>query len=108
VTTTRVIGQWRVELDMAHFDGAEVTLHLADGTAVGRATSLRAARDPLSGRERDVLRLLALGHTNVEIAARLVLSVRTVEMHRMRIARKLGRSTRAELVRWALERGLAP
>lgn len=64
------------------------------------------ADDALTERERDVLRLIALGHTNPEIAARLHLSVRTVESHRARIQRKLGRSTRAELVRYALEHGL--
>jgi two-component system, NarL family, response regulator NreC len=62
--------------------------------------------DGLTARERDVVRLLALGHTNREIAERLVLSVRTIETHRARIQRRLGLGTRAELVRWALERGL--
>src|SRR5271155_4490754 len=62
--------------------------------------------DDLSGREVDVLRLIALGHTNVEIAARLYLSVRTVETHRSHIQQKLRLSTRAELVGYALERGL--
>ncbi len=67
---------------------------------------MTAGHDALTERERDVLRLIALGHTNPEIAARLHLSVRTVESHRARIQRKLGRSTRAELVRYALEHGL--
>jgi two-component system, NarL family, response regulator NreC len=63
----------------------------------------------LTARERDVVRLLALGHTNHEIAERLVLSVRTVETHRSRIQRRLGLRSRAEVVRWALDRGmLAP
>ena len=65
--------------------------------------------DGLTSRERDVVRLAALGHTNREIADRLVLSVRTVETHRSRIQRRLGLGTRAELVRWAIEHGmLAP
>jgi two-component system, NarL family, response regulator NreC len=64
--------------------------------------------DDLSEREVDVLRLLVLGHTNAEIAARLFLSVRTVETHRSHIQQKLRVSTRAELVRYALERGLGP
>jgi two-component system response regulator NreC len=63
-------------------------------------------RDDLSEREVDVLRLIALGHTNVEIAGQLYLSVRTVETHRSHIQQKLRRSTRAELVGYALERGL--
>jgi len=62
--------------------------------------------DDLSERELDVLRLIALGHTNAEIAAQLYLSVRTVETHRSHIQQKLRLSTRAELVGYALERGL--
>ena len=62
----------------------------------------RASEDPLSDREREVLRLLALGHTNQEIAEMLFISVRTAETHRAHIMRKLGLSSRAELVRYAL------
>ncbi len=62
--------------------------------------------DDLSEREVDVLRLIALGHTNAEIAERLYLSVRTVETHRAHIQQKLGLSSRAELVAYALKRGL--
>jgi DNA-binding NarL/FixJ family response regulator len=63
------------------------------------------SRDPLSERERDVLRLLALGHTNQEIAKQLFISIRTVETHRARIGHKLGLKTRAEIVRYALASG---
>jgi two-component system response regulator NreC len=62
--------------------------------------------DDLSERELDVLRLIALGHTNGEIAEQLFLSVRTVETHRSHLQQKLRLSTRAELVGYALERGL--
>ena len=62
--------------------------------------------DHLSERELDVLRLIALGHTNTEIADKLYLSVRTIESHRARIQQKLELNSRAELVRYALERGL--
>lgn len=65
-----------------------------------------AEADPLSEREREVLRLLALGHTNQEIAERLYISVRTAESHRAHIMQKLRISTRAELVRYALSSGL--
>ena len=65
-----------------------------------------AAADPLSEREREVLRLLALGHTNQEIAKQLYISVRTAETHRAHIMQKLGLSTRAELVRHAIAHGL--
>jgi two-component system, NarL family, response regulator NreC len=66
----------------------------------------RAEQDPLSDREREVLRLLALGHTNQEIAQMLYISVRTAETHRAHIMQKLRLSSRAELVRYALEQGL--
>jgi two-component system response regulator NreC len=62
--------------------------------------------DDLSEREVDVLRLIALGHTNAEIGEQLYLSVRTVETHRSHIQQKLMLSTRSELVGYALERGL--
>ncbi len=65
-----------------------------------------AQDDPLSDREREVLRLLALGHTNQEIAKMLFISVRTAETHRAHIMQKLRLSTRAELVRHALASGL--
>jgi two-component system response regulator NreC len=65
-----------------------------------------AASDPLSDREREVLRLLALGHTNQEIAKMLFISVRTAETHRAHIMQKLRLTTRAELVRYALQHGL--
>lgn len=64
------------------------------------------APDDLSEREVDVLRLIALGHTNAEIGEQLFLSVRTVETHRAHIQQKLRRSSRAELVRYAIDRGL--
>ncbi|HVU77903.1 MAG TPA: response regulator transcription factor [Gaiellaceae bacterium] len=65
-----------------------------------------AAADPLSEREREVLQLLALGHTNQEIASHLFISVRTAETHRAHIMQKLSLSTRAELVRYAIAQGL--
>jgi two-component system response regulator NreC len=65
-----------------------------------------ATPDDLSERELEVLRLIALGHTNNEIAEQLYLSVRTVESHRAHIQQKLAMTTRSELVRYAIERGL--
>ena len=62
--------------------------------------------DDLSDREVEVLKLIALGHTNAEIGEQLYLSVRTVETHRAHIQQKLRRSTRAELVRYALDHKL--
>jgi len=74
--------------------------------AADAAERARQEQDPLSEREHEILRLLALGHTNQEIAETLYLSVRTVETHRAHIMQKLHISTRAELVRYALEHGL--
>ena len=74
--------------------------------AAESAERKRAEEDPLSEREGEVLRLLALGHTNQEIAKQLYISVRTAETHRAHIMQKLRLSSRAELVRYALDRGL--
>jgi DNA-binding NarL/FixJ family response regulator len=77
--------------------------------ALGAALAAPAADGflaELSAREREVLRLLALGHTNQEIAERLIVSVRTVESHRAHVMTKLRVTTRAGLVRAALEAGL--
>jgi two-component system response regulator NreC len=65
-----------------------------------------AEADPLTDREREVLRLLALGHTNQEIAKLIYVSVRTAETHRAHIMQKLRLETRASLVRYALAHGL--
>ncbi len=75
---------------------------------LGARLAAVAARKPpeLSARELEVLRLIARGHTNREIAERLFLSVRTIESHRARLQRKLELSRRSELVEYALERGL--
>ncbi len=74
--------------------------------AAETAEARRAEEDPLSDREREVLRLLALGHTNQEISAQLFISVRTAETHRAHIMQKLRLTSRAELVRYALEQGV--
>jgi DNA-binding NarL/FixJ family response regulator len=65
-----------------------------------------SALEDVSERERDVLQLLALGHTNQEIGKKLFISVRTVDTHRAHIMRKLRLQTRAELVLFALANGL--
>jgi two-component system, NarL family, response regulator NreC len=70
-----------------------------------RAARVQAA-DEISARETEVLRLIALGHTNAEIAQELTLSIRTIESHRANIQAKLGAGSRAELVRYALDHAL--
>jgi two-component system response regulator NreC len=86
--------------------GSYVHPALGARLAVAEAKARREAEeDPLSEREHEVLRLLALGHTNQEIAKMLFISVRTAETHRAHIMQKLRLTSRAELVRYALERG---
>jgi two-component system response regulator NreC len=89
--------------------GGESYVHPALGARMVAAEAeerRRAESDPLSEREREVLRLLALGHTNQEIASMLYISVRTAETHRAHIMQKLRLTSRAELVRYALDSGL--
>lgn len=62
--------------------------------------------DGLSERELEILRMIALGHTNAQVADELFLSVRTVETHRAHIQQKLGLTDRSELVRYAIDKGL--
>jgi DNA-binding NarL/FixJ family response regulator len=64
--------------------------------------------DALTSREREVLQLIAEGHTNSEAAGRLYLSVRTVETHRANLMRKLGLHSQTEIMRFAAKRGLLP
>ena len=88
--------------------GGDRYVHPALGARLVEAAAAERNRevDPLSEREREVLRLLALGHTNQEIATLLYISVRTAEAHRGHILRKLALSSLAELVRHALSEGL--
>jgi two-component system, NarL family, response regulator NreC len=85
----------------------EVYLHPRLGAQIAAAPPEPAGPpDDLTEREVEILRLIALGHTNGDVAQQLFLSVRTVESHRAHIQQKLRRTTRAELVRYALDRGL--
>lgn len=79
-------------------------MHLASGASA--AVRRSPSEDNLTQREVEVLGLIALGHTSVEIARKLNVSPRTIETHRAHIHKKLGLGTRAELVRYALRRGL--
>jgi len=79
-------------------------MHLVTGTS--SAVQRSSIEDNLTQREIEVLGLIALGHTSVEIARKLDVSPRTIETHRAHIHKKLGLGTRAELVRYALRRGL--
>lgn len=99
--------------DAAHLELIEAVRHAAEGCeylpaaiASGLRNEGRADQGVLSPRETEVLGLMALGHTNREIAGQLSLSVRTVETHRSHIQQKLGLSSRPDLTRYALENGL--
>jgi two-component system response regulator NreC len=99
--------------DAAHLELIEAVRHAAEGrqylpaaVATGLKDEGKAERAVLTPRETEVLRLMALGHTNREIAGQLSLSVRTVETHRSHIQQKLGLSSRPDLTRYALENGL--
>jgi two-component system response regulator NreC len=81
-------------------------VHSAVGAILAQPANSRGPVDELSPREREVLRLLALGYTNQEIAKELVVSVRTVESHRSHVMTKLRASSRAEMVRHDLHAGL--
>jgi two-component system, NarL family, response regulator NreC len=87
-------------------DDAKDREAITDPQLAARRPKPAGPPDALSGREIEVLRLIALGHTNAEIAGRLYLSVRTVESHRAHIQQKTRRFSRAELVRYALEHRL--
>jgi two-component system response regulator NreC len=94
---------------------AAIDIVLADRIYVHPALAarlvMREPEDDLTDREREILRLIALGYTNQEIAGQLFLSVRTIEAHRRHILDKLRLSTRAQLVQYALERrivGIGP
>jgi two-component system response regulator NreC len=81
--------------------------HLSPAVAAGlKEASQRDEQPVLSTRETEVLKLMALGHTNREIGEQLSLSVRTVETHRAHIQQKLGLNSRPELTRYALAQGL--
>jgi two-component system response regulator NreC len=81
-------------------------VHPSLGAALAAPPASAGPIDELTDREREVLRLLALGHTNQEIAQELIVSVRTVESHRAHVMTKLRATNRAEMVRHALRAGL--
>jgi len=97
------------EADLIHalrtLHRGERYVHPTLGARLAQA-ALRGPDDPLTDRERDIARMLAMGHTNQDIASQLYLSVRTVETHRAHVMSKLQLKTRADLVQWALDRKL--
>jgi len=100
LTAVRAVAGGRMFVDVSLTEGTE---HVDPRGEIAAGPS---GLTSLSGREREVLALLAKGHTNQEIARKLFLSVKTVETYRARITGKLGLRTRADVVRYALEVGL--
>jgi DNA-binding NarL/FixJ family response regulator len=89
----------------------ELYIHpaLADALSKDEGQSrVEEAIEPLTQRELEVLRLVALGYTTAEIGNQLSLSTRTIEHHRANLRDKIGAHTRADISRYAAERGLLP
>jgi len=95
----RVVGSGGIYLDPA------ITARVADGLLDGREDGSRAPAAVISDRESEVLRLVAVGHSNKEIADRLNISVKTVEVHKANAMRKLGLTGRVGVIRYGVLRG---
>jgi len=103
LTAIRAVHNGRTFVDLTR-PGEEVQGH--EIQRVSRDSPAAEHSRPLSGREAEVLRLLAQGHTNREAAHHLAVSVKTIETHRKRLSDKLGLKSRAQLFRFAVEAGL--
>ena len=103
ISAIQAVYRGHMFVDLAASSGALQDVVGKDNKAVPRAGDPRSL---LSQREREVLNLVAQGHTNQQIAERLCLSVKTIETYRSRLAEKLELRSRADLVRYALEIGL--
>jgi DNA-binding NarL/FixJ family response regulator len=102
----------RQAIDTVLAGGRYLTPHIAqeavERLAQSRSRKEQPARPDLSARQREVLRLVAEGRAAKEIAARLGISVRTVEFHKANLSTRLGLRTTAELTRYAVGLGLVP
>ncbi len=105
---TELIAALRATYRGEHFIHSSMTTGLVTDLRNKEIADLKeeAGQDRLSSREREVLRLLAIGYTNQQISDRLYLSIKTVETYKGRLKQKLGLQGRAELVRYALQTGL--
>ena len=95
----RIVGAGGIYLDPA------ITARVADGLLDGRQDGARAPDGAISDRESEVLRLVAVGHSNKEIADRLTISVKTVEVHKANAMRKLGLTGRVDVIRYGVLQG---
>jgi DNA-binding NarL/FixJ family response regulator len=82
-----------------------ITARVADGLLAGEAALPTQPHATVSERETEVLRLIALGHSNKEVAAQLKISVKTVEVHKANSMRKLGLAGRVDVIRYAVLQG---
>ena len=82
-----------------------MTARVADGLLAGRADVASQPRATLTDRESEVLRLIAIGHGNKEIATQLTISVKTVEVHKANAMRKLGLTGRVDIIRYGVLQG---
>jgi len=101
--------EYQAEQAMGHILTIEQAVDYALNLSLSQGTmhSTIQTQDGLTGREREIAALIGQGMTNGEIAAELVLSKRTVETHASHILSKLGLSSRAQIIRWAMDHGLA-
>jgi len=95
----RAVAAGGVYLDPAMTSG------VADGLLDRDRAASRRPPAPISERESDVLRLIAIGHSNKEVAAQLGISVKTVEVHKSNAMRKLGMTGRVDVIRYAVLQG---
>ena len=96
-----------LELITRFLVSGEVAPPAAEAAGKSPASSATATPDAVTARELDVLRLLAAGDSNAEIAGRLGITVHTVERHAANLYRKIGARGRADATAYALRRGLA-
>ena len=82
-----------------------MTARVANGLLTRTMASHDATPTPISERESDVLRLIAIGHGNKEVAAQLGISVKTVEVHKANAMKKLGLAGRVDLIRYGVLQG---
>jgi DNA-binding NarL/FixJ family response regulator len=82
-----------------------MTSRVADGLLAGRAEVASQPRATLTERESEVLRLIAVGHSNKEVATQLKISVKTVEVHKANAMRKLGLTGRVDIIRYGVLQG---
>jgi DNA-binding NarL/FixJ family response regulator len=106
--TSELVQAIHVVMSGKTYIGAPFSEKLIEAYAQRTQAIVQDPYETLTGREREILQLVAEGHSNMEIAERLVISVRTVEGYRATMMSKLGLKTKLELFRYATWRGILP